>query len=152
MKVKNYNDKAFESLVTSVNKHIDNGNAFAVLVKMMNELDETYPGIKDLFIKSMGRFMTHWFEIVNDSKSCSLKLRSKILSWNIISQYSDFDAFTVFCYDKINDAVNPYTGDLYTDNILSYLSSTLKAVIQCSRRNIGLDCNSKKHKNFKDVA
>ena len=78
--IKNYNENAFNELVNTINKHIDgDSSALPVLVDMITELDKKYPMLKNKFIHDMGSFMTHWFNLINDSKSCSLKLRAKIL-------------------------------------------------------------------------
>lgn len=145
MKIKNYNEAAFEELKKSLFKHIDGGNSVHVLLKMINEVNEQFPGIKNIFIHDMGSFLTHWFSLVQDSRRCSLPLRAKILTVDMVMKYSDFNNFSIFCYDKIDQTVNKHTNRLLANDILSYLTCVIKAVIQSTRRSIGLDLNSKKY-------
>ena len=145
MRIKNYSETAFEELKNSLLKHIDGGNSVHVLLKMINETEEQFPGIKNIFIHDMGSFLTHWFWLVQDSRCCSLSLRAKILTLNTISEYSDFNRFAVFCYDKIDKTENKYTNRPLANDLLSYLACTVKAVVQSTRRSIGLDLNSKKY-------
>lgn len=143
--IKNYSETAFEELKKSLLKNIDGGNSVHVLLKMVNETDEQFPGIKNIFIHDMGAFLTHWFELVHDSRSCSKTLRSKILNMKFISEYSDFNNYVIFCYDKIDSAKSKYTDNYLCEDLLSYLICTIKAIIQTTRRSIGLDQNSKKY-------
>ena len=145
MRIKNYSETAFEELKNSLLKHIDGGNSVHVLLKMINETEEQFPGIKNIFIHDMGSFLTHWFNLVQDSRSCSRQLRAKILTLDMISEYSDFNNFVIFCYDKIDKTENKYTNRPLANDLLSYLACTIKAVVQSTRRSIGLDLNSKKY-------
>ena len=147
MAVKKYNENAYNELMNTLNKHIDGGNSLPVFTKMINEVNEQFPGLKDNFIHDMGKFLTHWFELVNDCKSCSTKLQAKILSIDTISEYSDFNRFVSFCYDVIDQTINPHTNRLYALDLTSYLACIIKAVIQTTRRSKGLDLNSKKYGN-----
>ena len=63
----------------------------------------------------------------------------------MISEYSDFNNFVIFCYDKIDKIENKYTNRPLAKDLLSYLACTIKAVVQSTRRSIGLDLNSKKY-------
>lgn len=146
--VKNYNENAFNELVNTINKHIDgDSSALPVLVDMITEVDKKYPMLKNKFIHDMGSFMTHWFNLINDSKSCSLKLRAKILTVDFVTTYSDFNNFTTYCYDVIDQEINPHTNRLYSSDLLSYLACIIKAIIQTTRRQLDLDLNSKKYGN-----
>ena len=147
MAVKKYNESAFTELMNTLNKHIDGGNSLPVFTKMINEVNEQFPGLKDTFIHDMGEFLTHWFELVNDCKLCSAKLQAKILTIDMIMKYSDFNRFVPFCYDVIDQTINPHTNRLYAQDLTSYLACIVKAVIQTTRRAKGLDLNSKKYGN-----
>ena len=43
--------------------------------------------------------------------------------------------------------INPHTNRLYSSDLLSYLACIIKAIIQTTRRQLGLDLNSKKYGN-----
>lgn len=143
--IKNYSVVAYNDLIKSLEKHTSGGNSMYVLRKMIDDCEDKWPGIKDRFIHDMGSFLSHWFELVNESHRCSRKLQAKILTKDMVLKYSDFNNVTTFCYDVIDNAVNPYTNRLYTRDILSYMDCVIKAVVQTTRRHHGFDTNSKKY-------
>ena len=114
--VKNYNENAFNELVNTINKHIDgDSSALPVLVDMITELDKKYPMLKNKFIHDMGSFMTHWFNLINDSKSCSLILRAKTLNIDFVTRYSAFKFnyrfLAYFAFDDQYATVTPKLED-----------------------------------------
>ena len=140
-----YKNSAFTELINSLKKNIAGGSSLDILIKIINENDTKYPELKNIFIHDMGSFMTHWFNMVNDSKKCSLKLQSKILSLQLISQYSDFNNLVLYCYNIIDQDKNEHNGNLLSQDILNYTYCIIKSIIQTTRRKIGLDTISKKY-------
>lgn len=144
--MKHYSINAYNELINGLNKNVEGSNiAIAVLTTLIDEVEEIHPGIRDRFIHDMGAFMTMWFDMVRDSNHCTKNLRAKILTYDMISKYSHFNHFVVFCYDVVDQDINPKTNKLYVDEILSHLTCVVKSIVQTTRRNIGLDLNSKKY-------
>ena len=147
--MKKYNDIAFEELRKALVKYTGNGGGMCILLKMINENDEEFPGLKNTFIHDMNKFLTHWFYLNNEVKSCSIQLKAKVLSRDFINEHyiKDFDRLVLFCYDKIDKKINKFTNRLLAKDIVSHLDSTVKSLIQYKRISLGLDNNCKKFSN-----
>lgn len=147
MKTRPYAENAFAELVKTLEAHTGNGNSLSVLVKMLNENENEFEGLKKCFIHDMNKFLTHWFTLVHDTKDLPSNLRAKIISKEFVEQYfsSDFNRFTLFCYDKIDKKVNPYTNHLMARDIINYTLCVIKAIIQYTRCEMGYDSNSSRY-------
>lgn len=146
---KKYAVNAFDELIYELEHHVGKSNALSILVKMLNENDNEFPGLKDCFIHDMNKFLSHWFKLVNDTNKLPSNLRAKIVSRDFMEHYysSDFNRFTVFCYDKIDKKVNPFTNHLMARDIINYTLCVIKAVIQYTRCSLGYDANGLKYIN-----
>mgnify|MGYP000715966982 CR=1 FL=1 len=88
------------------------------------------------------------YKLGTDGESAIIKGKiRKILNVDFVTTYSDFNNFTTYCYDVIDQEINPHTNRLYSSDLLSYLACIIKAIIQTTRRQLGLDLNSKKYGN-----
>ena len=77
---KKYAANAFNELWKTLESHTGKGNSLAVLIKMIEENDAEFNGLKDVFIHDMNKFLTHWFTLVFETNRINSKIRSKILS------------------------------------------------------------------------
>lgn len=147
---KSYAVNAFNELVKTLESHTGNGNSLSVLVKMINENEEEFNGLKASFIHDMNKFLTHWFTLVFETSRTDSKLRSKILSRKFMEDYysNDFNRFISFmCNAPISEKVNPHTGHLLTRDLTNYTLCIIKAVIQHTRCSLGYDANGQKYIN-----
>ena len=144
MKIKNYSDACFNDLVKCLYRNVEGGNCVFSLLRSLERAEKKYPEIRNYFIHDMNAWLTHWFELVEDSSSCPLKLRSKILTVPFATDCADFNNINIFCNDKA-EAINPELGISYGADFISFLACTVKAIVQTKRRSLGLDCNSKKY-------
>lgn len=147
---KKYAANAFNELIKTLESHTGKGNALPVLVKMINENDQEFKGLKQAFIHDMNKFLTHWFRLVFDTARSDSKLRSKILSRKFMEDYysNDFNRFISFmCNAPISEKINPYTGHLLTRDLTNYTLCIIKAVIQHTRCSLGYDANGQKYIN-----
>ena len=151
MKKRPYADNAFDELVKTLKAHTGNGNSVDVLIKMICENDEEFNGLKDRFIHDMNKFLTNWFTLESEANRVSSKLRAKLLSKQFVETYfsNDFNSFTTFCYDKIDQKVNPYTNHLMSRDLINYTLCVVKAIIQYTRCEWGYDNNSTKYPKVK---
>ena len=147
---KKYAVNAFDELVNTLTTHMGKSNALSVLVKMINENDKEFDGLKEAFIHDMNKFLSHWFSLVFDTKSSSSSLRAKILTREFMETYysNDFNRFISFMSNApISEKINPYTGHFVTRDLTNYTLCVIKAVIQHTRCSLGYDANGTKYIN-----
>jgi len=147
---KKYANNAFNELIKSLESHMGKTNALSVLVKMLNENDQEFKGLKDAFIHDMNKFLSHWFRLVFETKNLSSALRAKILTRQFIETYyiNDFNRFIGFMSNApISEKINTFTGHLVTRDLTNYTMCVIKAVIQHTRCSLGYDVNGLKYIN-----
>lgn len=145
---KKYAANAFNELWKTLESHTGKGNSLAVLIKMIEENDAEFNGLKDVFIHDMNKFLTHWFTLVFETNRINSKIRSKILSREFMEKYysNDFNRFISFMSNApISEKVNPHTNHLLTRDLTNYTLCVIKAVIQYTRCSLGYDANGKKY-------
>lgn len=147
---KKYAVNAFSELQKTLESHTGKGNALAVLIKMIEENDAEFKGLKDAFIHDMNKFLTHWFTLVFETSRVKSSLRSKILSREFMETYysNDFNRFISFmCNAPISEKINPHTNHPVTRDLTNYTLCVVKAVIQHTRCSLGYDANGQKYIN-----
>lgn len=143
-----YAPNAFNELWKTLEDHTGKGNSLTVLIKMIEENDAEFNGLKDAFIHDMNKFLTHWFTLVFETSKVDSKLRSKILTREFMETYysNDFNRFISFmCKAPISEKINPHTNHLLTRDLTNYTLCVIKAVVQYTRCSLGYDANGQKY-------
>lgn len=134
--MKKYSDTSFNELFSSLNNNVNN-NIIDNIKDIFNKTEIKYPGFRDKLVHDMGSFLTHWYDLVNRTTKCDNSLRSKILTYDFIMQYSDFNNVTVFIYDNINYDKKENSDICYQKYVLSYIEYMVKTVVNITRRKLG---------------
>lgn len=141
MKIKEYKEITFENLIFALKRYVGDTKTLNVFINMLNENKDEFPQLVNIFIHDMSVFMSHWFQLVEETKFCSKSVKSTILNIDFVKQHyiKDFDRFSVYCYDVIDGKKNKFTNRLLTTDIFNHLNYIIKMLVQNQRRTVGMD-------------